>query len=401
MHCCVFNTCRFGGDDDTQPSASHVHSSSNNNALDEQDEHTQQGTANAGASANTILAQQRASRLHAQLIEMIQSDRALNAHGHHHHHGHHSHHSHHTVNSHHHPEAEATAPEASHTNPATQSGTQNSATVQSPTASGGTPSAAVANTSASLTGKSSGGTQVPDAVANANAVNPSNTNADATTGTTSAVANGGRRISQLRLNVPPAIAGATPLGSAMTPVVGSPTAASTPTSRTTSMRRNTSYASATASASLRRTTLHSSKHHHMKDGLDDDEEENETEVQRREKAQYKADVLLLKRVYMVTQATRYVVRPNMTRGFRQWIIRRKHFVKVTKMLNMWCDENFECLNLQDFVGELSYHVFILPFVGIVSFLLFVQYSFVIFLSLNEFTSAFSSCTYHPFINLFY
>lgn len=333
---CLNNTCRFGGDNDAQPTSSH-NINNGNSAHEEQDE---PATGSAGASANTVLAQQRASRLHAQLIAMIQSDRALNPHGHHHHHGHHSHHGHHAAINHHQvPDAEAAASEASHTNPATQT-TQNSAVVPSTTVSGGAAAAATAS-----------GAPAQDAGANVTTLNTTNTATDATVaGTnTSALANGGRRTSQLRLNVPPAIAGA-----AMTPVVGSPTATAqtgTPSSRT-SMRRNTSY----ASASLRRTTLHSSKHSHghMKDGLEDDEEENETEVQRREKAQYKADVLLLKRVYMVTQATRYVVRPNMTRGFRQWIIRRKHFVKVTKMLNMWCDENFECLNLQDFVGELMW-----------------------------------------------
>lgn len=117
---------------------------------------------------------------------------------------------------------------------------------------------------------------------------------------------------------------------------------------------------AAISAQGRRATMLNSrgKHRHQV-AFEDEEEQLENELQRQEKLQYKADVLLLKRVFLVTNASRFVVKPNLTRGFRQWIIRRKPFAKVTKMLNMWCDDNFECLNIQDFVG---------------TFLVFVYYS---------------------------
>jgi hypothetical protein len=106
-----------------------------------------------------------------------------------------------------------------------------------------------------------------------------------------------------------------------------------------------------ASSSNRRSTLmhRGSGKHRQQIVYDEEEDAQETEQQRQEKLQYKADVLLLKRVYLVTNATRYVVKPNATRGFRQWILRRRAFAKVTRMLNMWCDDNFECLNVQDFV----------------------------------------------------
>jgi hypothetical protein len=98
----------------------------------------------------------------------------------------------------------------------------------------------------------------------------------------------------------------------------------------------------------RSTLLQRGKHRHQV-VYEDEEEALENEQQRQEKLQYKADVLMLKRVYLVTNPTRFVVKPNLTRGFRQWIIRRRAFSKVSKMLNMWCDDNFECLNVQDFV----------------------------------------------------
>jgi hypothetical protein len=84
--------------------------------------------------------------------------------------------------------------------------------------------------------------------------------------------------------------------------------------------------------------------------LKEEEEEMETAQQKREKDQYKKDVLFIRYVYNMT-SMRYIVQPSQLRGFRQWIIRRRAFQRIAKMLNSWCDDNYECLNVQDFMGK--------------------------------------------------
>lgn len=46
---------------------------------------------------------------------------------------------------------------------------------------------------------------------------------------------------------------------------------------------------------------------------------------------------------------KFVVRPHPMRGFRQWIVRRKAFNNVTRVLNFWCDGSMECLTINDMV----------------------------------------------------
>eukprot|EP01039_Chlorochromonas_danica_P003277 gene3277-3594_t len=47
------------------------------------------------------------------------------------------------------------------------------------------------------------------------------------------------------------------------------------------------------------------------------------------------------------QIEKFVVCPHPLRGFRQWIVRRKAFNAVTRVLNFWCDGSIESLTVND------------------------------------------------------
>jgi hypothetical protein len=48
-------------------------------------------------------------------------------------------------------------------------------------------------------------------------------------------------------------------------------------------------------------------------------------------------------------AHKFVVHPHPQRGFRQWIVRRKAFNAVTRVLNFWCDGSMNCLTVTDLI----------------------------------------------------
>lgn len=53
------------------------------------------------------------------------------------------------------------------------------------------------------------------------------------------------------------------------------------------------------------------------------------------------------------QIEKFVVYPHPLRGFRQWIVRRKAFNAVTRVLNFWCDGSIESLTVNDLTGTVK------------------------------------------------